>query len=253
MPASGESFRAERAVRAFRRSYRRLGLAGEAPAFEVRFRPFAGLRSGIRYEAQGRRIAAQLSDLVQDAPAEVLDALATILLAKLYQRRVPGRTRQTYRRWLSLPQTYSRMLAARRARGRRHALPPEGRVHDLAAAFDRLNARYFASRLRKPRLGWSQRPSRRRLGSYDPAHDAITVSSVLDRPGVPPLAVDYVLFHEMLHVRHPVRPGPGGRQVHPADFRADERCFEGLAAAKRILRGLFPGEPATARRAGLAK
>lgn len=252
MPAAGESFRAERAVGAFRRSYRRLGLAGEAPVFEVRFRPFASLRSGIRYEAQGR-IAAQLSDLVQDAPAEVLDALATILLAKLYERRVPGRTRQTYRRWLNLPQTYSRMLAARRARGRRHALPPEGRAHDLDAAFDRLNARYFASRLRKPRLGWSHRPSRRRLGSYDPAHDAITVSSVLDRPGVPPLAIDYVLFHEMLHVRHPGRPVPGGRQVHTADFRADERRFEGLAAAQRILQGLFAGEPATARRAGLAQ
>ncbi len=252
MPVSGESCGVERAVAAFRRSYRRLGLAGEAPTFDVRFRPFASLRAGIRYEAQGR-IAAQLSDLVQDAPAEVLDALATILLAKLYQRRVPGRARRTYRRWLNLPQTYSRMLAARRARGRRHALPPEGRVHDLEAAFDRLNARYFASRLRKPRLGWSHRPSRRRLGSYDPAHDAITVSSVLDRPEVPPLAVDYVLFHEMLHVRHPVLPARGGRQVHTADFRADERCFEGLAAAKRILRGLFGGGPATARRAGLAK
>ena len=56
----------------------------------------------------------------------------------------------------------------------------------------------------QPLLGWSRRPSRVMLGHYDPSHNAIILSSLLDRPGVPRLCVEYILFHEMLHLRFPV-------------------------------------------------
>ena len=177
--------RAEAPEKVFLRVFRSLKPRAEAPEFDVQFRPFATVRSTICFEQDGPRIVAKLSDLLQDAPGEVLEALTTILLAKLYRERTPGHANKSYRSWLNSPATHQRMLQARRARGRKHLLPPRGRVHDLDALFDRLNERYFNGSLHKPTLGWSPQTSRRRLGHYDAAHDAIVISSIFDRQQVP--------------------------------------------------------------------
>lgn len=222
----------------FLRVFRSLNPRAKVPDFEVRFRPFANLRSTVRFERDGHRIMAKLSDQLRDAPGEVLEALATILLAKLYRQRVPGRANKTYRAWLNSPVAQQRMLQARRARGRKHLLPPRGRVHDLDELFGRLNERYFNGSLHKPTLGWSFQASRTRLGHYDAAHDAIVISSIFDKLAVPVLVVEYVLFHEMLHVQHPVQLEGGRRRVHTPAFLADESRFVGIGKAKRLLRAL---------------
>src|ERR1035438_8620037 len=36
------------------------------------------------------------------------------------------------------------------------------------------------------------------LGHFDPSHNAIVISRIFDQPAVPPLALEYVVFHEML-------------------------------------------------------
>jgi hypothetical protein len=90
----------------------------------------------------------------------------------------------------------------------------------------------------RPELGWSRRPSRTILGHYDPSHNAIVLSSVMDRPGVARLVVEYVMFHEMLHLRHPVEHRGVKRCVHTAEFRAAEKEFPQLAEAKLLLKTL---------------
>ena len=87
----------------------------------------------------------------------------------------------------------------------------------------------------RPSLGWSRRPSRTTLGHYDPSHNAIVISRLLDRAEVPRLAVEYVLFHEMLHLKHPVEHGGTRRRVHTKDFREHEKQFPDLARAKELL------------------
>ena len=69
--------------------------------------------------------------------------------------------------------------------------------------FEELNFRYFHGLMARPMLGWSPYASRTMLGHYDPSHNAIVLSRILDRAETPRLAVEYVLFHEMLHLRHP--------------------------------------------------
>lgn len=228
----------EEPVGIFRRAFRRLKPRTEPPEFEVRFRGYARLKSSIRFDAATETIRADVSDLVQQAPPEVFEALATILLCKLYRKRVSTAVRDQYERWVHTPETQRGMLEIRKNRGRKRALSAAGEVYDLDALFDQLNARHFASTLHKPELGWSSRPSRRRLGYYDAAHDAIVISRILDRQAVPQLAVDYVLYHEMLHVKHPVQLRETSRRVHTPEFLADERRFPGLDRAKRILQSL---------------
>ena len=58
------------------------------------------------------------------------------------------------------------------------------------------------------------------LGHYDPSHNAIVLSRILDRSDTPRLAVEYVLFHEMLHLRYPAEHSGVRRCVHTRDFKA---------------------------------
>lgn len=218
--------------------FRRLKPRADAPSFEVTFRPYAGLRSNVRYDRESKCIRANLSDLLRDAPPEVMEALTTTLLSKLYGKRIPRRASKLYRGWVNTPATQEKMLHARRTRGSKQLLPPRGRFHDLDALFDQLNRCHFGAALRKPALGWSPRAARRQMGHYDPAHDAISINRAFDRPGVPRLALEYVLYHEMLHVKHPVQLRGSRRCVHTPEFLAEERRFPGYRQAKKMLHSM---------------
>ena len=74
------------------------------------------------------------------------------------------------------------------------------------------------------------------LVHYDPAHNAIVISRVFDHPRVPRYAVEYILFHEMLHLKHPVKLRGLRRCVHSSEFRAEEKMFPELEKARKFLR-----------------
>ena len=102
--------------------------------------------------------------------------------------------------------------------------------------FEELNLRYFHGLVARPLLGWSRKPSRTMLGHYDPSHNAIVLSKHLDRASVARLAVEYVMFHEMLHLRFPVEHRGARRCVHTAEFKQAEKEFIGLKEAKELLK-----------------
>jgi hypothetical protein len=224
--------------------FTRLGCSGRPPHFVVEFYPYAGLVQTIRLRDDVAFV--RFSDLMQSAPPRVLEAAAAILLAKLYRRRVPHDLRDLYREYSLAHHVRRRVHRLRQRRARRAILPPAGACHNLAPLFDQLNRDYFSGSLRRPQLGWSARPWRKQLGCFDPALDQIVLSSRLDRPAVPRYVVEYVLYHEMLHVKHPVRRFRGdatsgtlarcGLESHSARFRAEERRFAHFPAARRWLR-----------------
>ena len=57
----------------------------------------------------------------------------------------------------------------------------------------------------------------------------------MDRPGVPRLAVEYVLFHEMLHVKHPTRRSGCSLVSHSREFRDEEKRFAEFEQARKVL------------------
>ena len=115
---------------------------------------------------------------------------------------------------------------------------PAGKQYDLLQVFEDLNFRYFFGLMARPTLGWSRTKSRTLLGHYDPSHNAIILSRILDSADVPRLVVDYVMFHEMLHLRHPVEHSGARRCVHTRAFKEEEKSFAGVREAKAWLRGL---------------
>src|SRR5690606_3258703 len=73
-------------VRAFREIQPRLS----PPAFDIRFYPYANLDSKIRLEEGHRSIRVRLSDQLEHAPRAVQEALAHVLLSKLYRKPTPA-------------------------------------------------------------------------------------------------------------------------------------------------------------------
>ena len=124
----------------------------------------------------------------------------------------------------------------KQTRGRKFVSGPKGNFYDLDELFEELNARYFHGLMARPLLGWSRKASRLMLGHYDPSHNAIILSKLLDDSKTPRVAVEYVLFHEMLHLRYPVDHRGARRCVHTREFKDAEKQFVPLKAAKEILK-----------------
>jgi hypothetical protein len=124
---------------------------------------------------------------------------------------------------------------ARRGRGRKMISSARGNVYDLDKMFARLNRHYFDSHLEKPTITWSQRKTRSILGHHDRVYETITISKSLDSTQVPEWFVEFILYHEMLHMKHAARMINGRRYYHTAAFRSDERRHARYDDAQRWL------------------
>jgi hypothetical protein len=224
-------------VSIFQEEYRTLRPRAPMPPMAVRFRRFTSLNTRIRLR-EGQ-ILVSLSDLLEGAPEPVIRAIAHILLAKLYDKKKLDPAQELrYKRFTCSVAVSRQTELIRGARGSKRFFGPEGRYYHLEEVFDSLNARFFGGMLGRPELTWSEGMAKRSLGHYDSAHNTIVVSRVFDRPSSPRYAIEYLLYHEMLHLKHPVKMRGVRRCVHPREFKAEERLFpqlkEALAFIKRL-------------------
>jgi len=205
------------------------------PRIQVEFFPFAGLNHTVRLH--DNRLAVRLSDIFVDAPAEVYQALAFILFAKLYRKTIDEFYYRSYRTFILADNIQERARLARNARSRRvRTADPHGRHFDLEGLFQRLNHEYFGGMLTQPRLSWSAKKSRYVLGRYDATHNVIFISRIFDAQDIPAYIIEYVLFHEMLHLKHRSRIRASRMMVHTPEFKAEEKTFREYEKAKIWLR-----------------
>jgi hypothetical protein len=219
--------------RLFHRIYTRLGCQGRPPHFVVEYHPYADLTHTIRIRQDVAYV--RLSDLLRDAPLAIVEAAAAILLGRLYRRRPPRELLELYREFSYASSTRRRLLALRQRRARRTEHRPAGAHHDLEPMFAALNRQYFGGALVKPRLGWSTRVWRSQLGCFDPALEQIVINRQLDGPAVPGYVVGYVLYHEMLHLKHPAKFARCRRQSHSLQFRKEEKKYAHYKRAMKFL------------------
>lgn len=200
----------------------------------IGFYPFVSINNTIRLRQSELYI--RLSDLLESAPDTVLYAIAHILLAKLYRKPIDRARSARYRRYIGGHELSAKARLVRQLRGRKQIRSPRGHHYHLEEIFDELNRRFFHGLMGRPQLTWSREHARNRLGHYDPAHNAIVISRVFDDPRVPRYVVEYILYHEMLHLKHPVKLRGSRRCVHSREFLAEENLFPEVAPAKKFLR-----------------
>ena len=226
----------ERLLPIFQESYRELRPRAPIPELAVEFFAFTNINNTIRLR-EGKLLV-RLSDLLEGAPDAVLRAIAHILLAKMYRKPIERNHATRYRRYVSSHHISEKAHLLRQVRGRKRIETAQGRFYNLESVFDDLNVRFFYGLLARPQMTWSRDHARNSLGHYDPAHNAIVVSRVFDHPRVPRYAVEYIVYHEMLHLKHPVKLRGSRRCVHSAEFQAEERIFPDLERAKQFLQRL---------------
>lgn len=223
----------------FSRVFTELKPRTPVPALRVEFCKFANANSFVRLDQAGVQV--RITDVLEGAPSQILEALAHILLSKLFRRPAPKMHAERYRRYLNRKEMRRSLQLVKQARGRKFLSGPRGACYDLEEIFEQLNRSYFHGLMARPLLGWSRTVSRTMLGHYDPSHNAIILSRLLDSPTVPHLAVEYVVFHEMLHLRFPVEHRGARRCVHTRKFKEAERQFPRLKEAKDLLKKICAG------------
>jgi len=204
------------------------------PEIMVRYKKYANANSRIRL--QDGRLLVEISDLLESAPAPIQEALASVLLAKLFGKAPDQSCMAQYRHYLNRADVRHSLHSVKRERGRKAYGGPKGTVYDLTQIFAALNEQYFNGLMAAPALGWSLRASRTVLGHYDPSHHVIVLSRSLDSPDAPERAVRFVMFHEMLHLRYPTENRGARRCVHTREFKQAERQFADYAEAKEALK-----------------
>jgi predicted metal-dependent hydrolase len=220
----------------FHDSYRELRPRAPMPELAIEFFAFANVNNTIRLR-EGRLLV-RLSDILEGAPEAVLRAIAHILLAKMYRKPIERLHATRYRRYVSSHDISHKVHLLRQLRGRKRIQSPRGNVYDLEEIFEQLNQRFFFGLLARPQMTWSRDHARNSLGHYDPAHNAIVISRGFDHPRVPRYMVEYIVYHEMLHLKHPVKLRGSRRCVHSAEFQQEEKLFPHLEEAKSFLKRL---------------
>ena len=217
-------------------TYRELRPRAPMPEFEIQFYPFANINNTIRL--RDNKLKLRISDLLEGAPDSVLHAIFHILIAKIYRKPIENEHAVRYRRYVSSHDLSRKAHLVRQMRGRKRIASPLGHVYDLDAIFEDLNTRFFHGLLARPQMTWSSIHARNSLGHYDPAHNAIVVSKIFDHPRVPKYAIEYLVYHEMLHLKHPVKLRGSRRCVHPKEFMEEEKLFPHLEQAKDFIKRL---------------
>ena len=195
----------------------------QVPEIDVRFYPYIGINHTIR--DRDDKIFVRIGELCRDMPLEAQRALAFILVSKLLRKKIPPEAQKIYSDFVKTREIRERAAENKRVKGRKIVTTSKGEIYDLDKIFETMNVLYFQNAIRKPVLTWSARKTFRILGHYDAEHQTIVISRSLDRKKVPAFVVDYVVFHEMLHIFHPTIHRNGRRLHHTPAFRRDEKEF----------------------------
>ena len=206
------------------------------PVVSVEFYRYVGLRHTIRI--RDGAVFVRLSDLTRNAPETVQQALAQILTAKILKRRVPMQASAVYQEFVKQSHVVEQASEQRRQRGRKIVTSARGAVYDLTEIFGEINQTYFQNSIAQPVLSWSSQKTFRIFGHHDALHETVVISRTLDDRRVPRFVVEFVLFHELLHIKHPTKIVNGRRQIHSQAFRRDEHSFPDYQAAEKWLERL---------------
>ncbi|HOE92382.1 MAG: SprT-like family protein [Candidatus Methanofastidiosum methylothiophilum] len=161
----------------------------------------------------------RVSDKLKDAPLEIKEALAYILLSKIKGTRVAPRYKRTYNDFIheliiNEPSDITSGLHK-----------PIGIYFDLEEIFYCINNNYFSNEVPTPALRWSKKKAYRIFGRYDRAKNEIIISRLLDEKKTPRFVIEYIMYHEMLHIKFGFTYKKGRRRVHTRQFKKEDEKF----------------------------
>lgn len=201
------------------------------PEMHVSFYPYVGINHTIRIR-EGK-IFVRIGEICREMPLASHKGLAFILTGKLLQKKIPDGAREVYSAFIKTTELRENAAIRKKTRGRKVVTTSKGAVYDLDELFNIINGEYFQGSIPKPVLTWSAKKTYRILGHHDAAHETVAISKSLDSLSVPRYVVEYVIYHEMLHIHHPTKYIAGRRYNHTPAFKRDEAKFAYFEESER--------------------
>lgn len=213
----------EEVKKIYQQSFHKLRIEKSVPEIDVRFFPYIGINHTIR--VRNGKVFVRLAEICREMPLEIHESLAFILISKLLRINIPRSITEKYRYYIQNADLRDKAIENKKTKGRKVITSAKGEAYDLTEIFKHLNQIYFDEAISQPTLTWSARKTYRILGHHDSAHETIVVSKSLDHKSVPKYVVEFVVFHEMLHIYFPTEHRNGRRYSHTPKFRHRESQF----------------------------
>jgi len=140
-----------------------------------------------------------VSDYLKDSPDDVLDSMAWYLVCRAYHVKCPEQRSEHYLAYSHSSELWNRVRDRYLERTRSLVLAPNGRHRDLSDVFDYVNSNYFSGKIPNPTLAWVTESPRQRLGFYFAPLKLLAVNAAFDSERVPRYALEFVVYHELLH------------------------------------------------------
>ncbi|TGM06308.1 M48 family peptidase [Leptospira barantonii] len=199
----------------------------------VKFFPYSNLGSSIRISSG--KLEFKIHSSYLKAEPQELQAVIDLLLYKLLKRPVPENLDATIRKFYESQNERKNRADKNRKRVERSPLQNAG----LRTILERLNDSYLKIDLGDLEIFWGKSKSKTRLGHYDPVHRMIVINPILSLEYVPDFVLEYIVFHELLHVYFPVTRKRGRNVIHGSDFKNFEKKFPDYKKANVWLKSKF--------------
>jgi hypothetical protein len=187
--------------------------------YSAKFKPF---RANVRLKRD--KVQLNLSKEWKPVSPEIQIGLIQELLLKILKGKLKPLRSTTDN--IELYNTFIKKL---------HLAIPKTKSHPLLeSSFNRVNEQYFFGLIALPNLIWSD--SVNKLGSYEYATDTIAISKCLMHDLE---ALDYVMYHEMLHKKYKFYTKNGRSYHHTRKFREKEKEFQNSALIERRLKSII--------------
>lgn len=178
----------------------------------------------------------ELSDYLQDAPDAVLRDTCKSIVA--WSRGRKYTTPESLYKYVRTPEFIVSCRPKYLKRCRSLMQTQQGRSKNLIDSVERLMdaGLVYEDDIRNSYYTWAEHMAKYRFGQCNQTFRVVTVNPVLDDDRVPDEILDYVVYHETLHLRQDTSKL---RRPHNAQFRSWEHQFPDYDKAEQYLRNIY--------------
>ncbi|AOP34046.1 hypothetical protein A0128_09445 [Leptospira tipperaryensis] len=196
-----------------------------------KFYPYANLGSAIRISSGVLEFKIHSAYLESDS----LETVVELLLCKLLKLPIPKTIEERIQNFYEI---HSKQKLERSKRKKRIE-SSDSKNAILKEMLHRINETYLGVDLSDIEIYWGKGNSKTRLGHFDPSHKMIVINPILGRQIVPVFVLEYIVFHELLHVYLPATRKNGKNVIHGKEFRALERKYPDYLRANQWLKSKY--------------
>ena len=214
--------------------------------YKVILKPLAHLHYAYRIENGG--ITIELSDYLKDAPDKVInDTCKAIIKWSSGRKYVAPDSLMDY---ISSDDFIVRSRPVYLDRSRSFRRDQQGAHKNLLDSIERLmeSGLVLESDIQNSYITWAEHMAKYRFGQCNQMFRVISVNPDLDSDSVPDTVVDYVVYHEILHLRQGVMRG---HRPHNAKFRGWEHSYPDYERIENYLRNFYVGRRRSRQKVGL--